>query len=75
MGWLLEISNQGRWIKGISLHIGFSTNYSAELWIFRVGIHLALELGFKFTNLDINSALAINWQMSYDVVALDLASI
>ena len=40
-----------------------------------MGIHLALESGFKFTNLDINSALAINWQMSYDVVALDLASI
>ena len=38
-------------------------------------IHLALELGFKFTNLDINSALVINWQMSYDVMALDLASI
>ena len=43
------------WISGFSLNMGIATNNMAELEAIRQGLLLALALGFKIIQLEIDS--------------------
>ena len=48
------------WISGFSLNMGIATNNMAELEAIRQGLLLALALGFKIIQLEIDSVIVLS---------------
>ncbi|KAL0001603.1 hypothetical protein SO802_015384 [Lithocarpus litseifolius] len=47
-------NSQGNWIKGFSRSIGYTTSVMAELWALRDGLHLAIQLGINFLEVELD---------------------
>ena len=63
--------SKGRWIKCFSIQIGIALNNIAKIWAIRYGLKMALELGYKHINLEIDSQILLNWLTTYGVLALE----
>ncbi|GLT63420.1 hypothetical protein SLA2020_359870 [Shorea laevis] len=50
----------GDWILGFSKNLGFGTNNDAEFWGVKLGLKLALDLGFRRLEIEADSLLVIN---------------
>ena len=46
-------------------------NNIAKIWAIRYGLKMALELGYKHINLEIDSQILLNWLTTYGVLALE----
>ncbi|GLT84950.1 hypothetical protein SLE2022_031560 [Rubroshorea leprosula] len=52
--------NNGDWVIGYAKNLGFGSNSDAEFWGTKLGLELALRLGFRKLEIEADSSLAIN---------------
>ncbi|GLT77990.1 hypothetical protein SLA2020_495420, partial [Shorea laevis] len=52
--------NNGDWVIGYAKNLGFGSNNDAEFWGIKLGLELALRLGFRKLEIEADSLLAIN---------------
>lgn len=51
--------SSGKWISGFSLNLGITSNNVAELGAIWYGLQLALNMGFKFMHVQIDSMVVL----------------
>ena len=52
--------NAGNWIKGFARYIGYTTSIIAEFWALRDGLKLAIQLGVKNLEVELDAKVIID---------------
>ena len=59
-------NSEGRWIRGFSRSIGYTTSVLAELWALRDGLTLAIQLGIRCLEVELDAKVIVEMLNNVD---------